>query len=94
MSSVNRRIVQSVIDSIDRFIEGGISLGGLQSALQSGLGALERSPARFTEMIRLAEADLEEIRFTMLLEEQKSAATFLVDSLRAELESGVAREET
>jgi hypothetical protein len=54
------------------------------------LSELDVGTAR--EAVRLAEADVEEIRFTQLLDEQRPAVVFLLDQLREDLttELGVA----
>ena len=46
------------------FIVGELDLDEIQSALQSALGLLENDGSEIVEADRLAEADVEEIRFT------------------------------
>ena len=63
------------------FIVGELDLEEIQSALQSASGLLENDGSEVVEAVRLAEADVEEIRFTRLLEEQRSAVVFRLDQL-------------
>lgn len=45
----------------------------------------ENDGSGIADFVRLAEADLEEIQFTALLDEQRPAAIFRLDALRATL---------
>lgn len=53
--------------------------------LQSALAALENDGTAVVEVVRLAEADVEEIRFTRLLEEQRAAIILRLEELRSVL---------
>ena len=63
------------------FIVGELDLDEIQSALQSAFGLLENDGSEVAEAVRLAEADVEEIRFTRVLDEQRSAVVFRLDQL-------------
>lgn len=83
MSAGNEAVLQALLDALDEFTRGRLSMEDVQRRLQSSLDLLERGAAGLHDDVRLAEADLEEIRFTMLLDEQRSAAVFRLDPLRA-----------
>jgi hypothetical protein len=83
MNEQNGRIIRRLVDSVDAFIRGGIDLEDIQARLQSAEGLLERDSSAVIRAIHLAEADLESIRFTLLLDEQRPAAVFRLDELRA-----------
>jgi hypothetical protein len=68
--------------AIDDFRAGGLDLDGIQAALQIAVPLLAGEAAR---AVRLAEADLEEIRHTRLLAEQRPAALHRLEELRAAL---------
>jgi hypothetical protein len=82
MNGANRRVLESLLESLDEFLRGGMSVEEVQQSLQSTLELLEREAGDLSESIRLAEADLEEIRFTMLLDEQRPAAVVCLDPIR------------
>ena len=77
----NRDLLGGLRASVQGFIVGELDLDEIQSALQSALGLLENDGSEVVEAVRLAEADVEEIRFTRLLEEQRSAVVFRLDQL-------------
>lgn len=85
MTAHNRSIVQKVINDLDKFMVGDMDFDGIQASLQSAMSLLEREDDSVERVLRLAEADIEEIRFTMLQAEQRPAAVFRLDELRAEL---------
>jgi hypothetical protein len=85
MNAHNREAVTRLIGDIDRFTGGEIRLDEMQSQLQAALTLFERDGSTARESVRLAEADVEEIRFTMLLDEQRPAAVFRLDQLREAL---------
>jgi hypothetical protein len=93
MSKSNPDLIASVMRFIDQFVAGLVGVEEVQTKLQTTMGLLERGPGNLAAALRLAEADLEEIRFTLLLQEQRPAAIFRLDTLRAELEAGLAKEE-
>jgi hypothetical protein len=89
MTETNRAVVASLLEAIDNFMTGDLGIEEIQGKLQVGVGLLERGSVDLAAPIRLAEADLEEIQFTMLQDEQRPAAVFRLDSLREELESAL-----
>lgn len=82
MTAGNRRTLESLVHAIDEFVAGRSDLEEIQQQLQSSELLLERGSMNCAEDIRLAEADLEEIRFARILGEQRSAAVFRLDALR------------
>ena len=81
----NRALLGGFRASVQGFIVGELDLNEIQSALQSTLGLLENDGSGVVEAVRLAEADVEEIRFTRVLEEQRSAVVFRLDQLVMQL---------
>jgi len=77
----NRDVLGGLRASVQEFIVGELDLEEIQSALQSALGLLENDRSEVVEAVRLAEADVEEILFTRLLDEQRSAVVFRLDQL-------------
>lgn len=77
----NEVILARLRDAVARFGSGGLDLDGIQSQLQQALGLLERDGSGIADLVRGAEADVEEIRFTQLLDEQVSAVIFRLDKL-------------
>jgi len=72
-------------NAIAEFSSGELDLGAVQAQLQQALGPLESDGAGVADLVRGAEADVEEIRFTRLLEEQLPAVTCRLDNLYREL---------
>lgn len=87
LGDYNRTIVDRVRISAAAFASGEIGMDDVQAALQSSAGLLENDGSGAAELVRLAEADIEEIRFTRLLDEQRPAVTFRLDALLATLQS-------
>jgi hypothetical protein len=85
MNANNRGVTTHLIREIDRFTSGEVEIGEMQSQLQAALTLFERDDSTALETVRLAEADVEEIQFTMLLDEQRPAAVFRLDQLRQAL---------
>ncbi len=77
----NRALLSGLRASVQEFIVGELDLDEIQSALQSAFGLLENDGSEVAEAVRLAEADVEEIRFTRVLDEQRSAVVFRLDQL-------------
>jgi hypothetical protein len=77
----NRNVLGGLRASVQWFIVGELDLDEIQSALQSALGLLENDGSEVVEAVRLAEANVEEIRFTLLLDEQRPAMVFRLDQL-------------
>lgn len=82
MTKVNRSVLQVTVRAIDAFINDEMSIADMQAQLQNSFSFLERGSDVLAEEIRLAEADLEEIQFTMLLDEQRPNAIFRLERLR------------
>jgi hypothetical protein len=81
LSDYNQRVLDRLRESFSAFVAGKLDLDEIQAALQSTLGLLENDRSGVAELVRLAEADVEEIRFTRLLDEQRPAVIFRVDEL-------------
>lgn len=81
----NRTILRRLCNSINLFASGDLGLEEIHSMLQSALAALENDGTAVVEVVRLAEADVEEIRFTRLLEEQRAAIILRLEELRSVL---------
>jgi hypothetical protein len=90
MNPYNRTLTEDVIDAIDRFVAGELSIADVQGRLQSAAQLFENEPASPSHAIRVTEADLEEIQFARLLDEQRPAAAFRLDELRALLADALA----
>lgn len=84
-STGNQSVLDRLRESIGTFIAADGDLDQVQAALQSAMALLENDGSGVGEAVRLAEAVVEEIRFTRLLEEQRPAVTFRLDELLAEL---------
>ncbi|MFV0460769.1 MAG: hypothetical protein ACK5MT_18595 [Actinomycetales bacterium] len=80
-SAYNRTVLDRVRTSAAAFASGDIEMDDVQAVLQSTAGLLENDGSGAAELVRLAEADIEEIRFTRLLDEQLPAVTFRLDAL-------------
>lgn len=84
-SEYNERVIARLYESVAAFASGDLRLDQVQSALSSACSLLENDGTRAGDMIRLAEADIEAIRFARLLDEQRAAATARLDRLVKEL---------
>ena len=78
-SAHNEEVLERVRRSVSEFVAGELDLDGIQVALQSAMPLLERDGTGADAVVRAAEADIEEIRFTRLLDEQRPAAVFRLD---------------
>lgn len=85
-SSHNDQIVQRLRGAVELFTRQDLDLDGVQAALQSALSLIERDGTATAEVIRQAEADVEEVRFTRLRDEQRPAVVFRLDRMLEELE--------
>lgn len=81
----NRQVSDRLRASIAEFTAGQLDLDEIQSALQSAISLFENDGSGIVNQLRLTEADIEEIRFTRLLNEQRAAVIFRLDDLAAEL---------
>jgi hypothetical protein len=84
-SEYNRHLLGRLRASVQEFIAGELDVDQIQSALQSALGLLENDGSGVADAVRLAEADVEELRFTRLLDEQRPALVFRLDEMLAAL---------
>jgi hypothetical protein len=81
VSEFNRGVLARLRDSIAAFVGGELDLDEIQSALQSTFSILENDGTGVADAVRLAEADVEVIRFTRLLGEQRPAVVLRLDEL-------------
>lgn len=81
VSTHNAQVLDRLRVAISAFEAGNLDLEAIQSVLQSTLSLLENDGSGAAEVVRLAEADVEEIRFTRLLDEQRPAVVFRLDKL-------------
>lgn len=72
----NRSIVEKLRRSVTAFVAGTRDLDEIQAALESVMHLCEDDGTGIADAVRRAEADIEEIRFTRLRGEQRSAVTF------------------
>ena len=80
-SDYNRTVLERVRTCTSAFASGDFEIEDVQAVLQSSAALLENDGSGAAEAVRLAEADLEEIRFTRLLAEQRPAVTSRLDAL-------------
>lgn len=84
-SVYNQEIIDRLRAAIVAFQSGAADLDGVQSSLQSALSLLENDGSGVADLVRRAEADVEEIRFTRLLDEQHPEVVFRLDELLGKL---------
>lgn len=85
MNAYNSSVAARLSTAIHDFEAGLLSITEVQSALQSAIPLFENDGSGIADSVRLAEADLEEIQFTVPLDDQRPAAIFRLDDLRAPL---------
>lgn len=85
-STSNEQLVERLRETVAQFQAGRLDLDELQAALQSAMSLAENDGSNTRDVIRGAEADVEEIRFTRLLDEQRPAIVFLLDELLTSLD--------
>lgn len=85
MNVYNSGVAARLSTAIQDYEAGLLSLAEVHSTLQSAITLFENDGSGVADFVRLAEADLEEIQFTVLLDEQHPAAVFRLDELRATL---------
>lgn len=83
MNAHNSAVAQDVVTAIAKFEARTCTLDEVQAALQSAVSLFENDGSDIAQKVRLAEADLEEVQFAILRDEQRSAAIFRLDALRA-----------
>jgi exonuclease VII small subunit len=77
----NEVVLSRLRAAIAALSSGELDLDAVQAQLQQALGLLESDGTGVADLVRGAEADVEEIRFTRLLEEQLPAVIFRLDAL-------------
>lgn len=86
MNDYNAGVVRRVLTAIAGLEAGTIALGDAQSALQIAIPLFENDGSGVGDAVDSAEADLELIQFTTLLEEQRPAAILRLSELRTAIE--------
>lgn len=86
MNDYNTTVARDVLDAIAGLEDGTLTLAEAQAVLQSAIPRFENDGSGIDVAVRLAEADLEEVQFTILLDEQRPAAIFRLDELRTAIE--------
>lgn len=87
---MSRSILEDALQAIDSFVGGLGDIAELQSRLEADASALDRS---FNDVIRelhSLDADLEEIRFARLRDEQRPAAILRLDPVRKSVVAALA----
>lgn len=87
MNEYNIGIAARVETAAREFEIGTLTLDEVQGTLASAASLFENDGSGVSELVRLVEADLELIKFGMLLEDQRPAAIFRLDELRTALHS-------
>ncbi|MET3904929.1 hypothetical protein [Paenarthrobacter sp. 4246] len=87
MNSYNAKVVARVSKAIQDVEDGLVSLDEVQTMLGSAASLFENDGTGLSELARTAEADIELIQFTMLQEEHRPAAIWMLDGLRTAMES-------
>lgn len=85
LNKYNEERVARLLALVESFDGSVGELDGLQAQLQSEVSLLENDGSGVAELVRLAEADVEEIRFTRLLEDQGAAAVLRMRRLATDL---------
>jgi len=86
MNEYNATVAEGVLAAIAELEAGTRTLGEVQAILRSAIPRFENDGSGVADAVRLAEADLEEIQFATLLDEQVPAAIFRLDDLRTAIE--------
>ena len=87
MNDHNHRVVETLRARVAAFVAGELDLVEIQFALQSCYALLENDGSEVRRLVRRAEAEVEQIRFTQLLDEQRPAVVFQLDELLGALEA-------
>jgi len=87
---MSRPILKDLLLAIDSFVNGLCSIADLQSRLEADASALNRSFEYVIRELRILDSDLEEIRFGMLRDEQRSAAVLRLDPVRESVVAALA----
>lgn len=84
-----RRVLAPTLMTLAAYQRGEASLADVQSAVDSAASVLESPDAELSAAMRQAEADIESIRFTVAEDEQRAAASQVLDPLEAQIESAL-----
>ena len=68
-----RKITAPVLETLNGFDRGSVSVADIQVAVAAAAQALDNSNARLIELLNLLEEDLEEIRFATPVEQHPAA---------------------
>jgi hypothetical protein len=90
---MSRQILMAINSAIDSFVAGHSDIADLQAQLEANSSALDRSHEPLNSELRSLDADLEEIQFTMLKDEQRPAAIFRLDRVKEAVASALERSE-
>ncbi|WP_100348313.1 hypothetical protein [Luteimicrobium subarcticum] len=82
MNEYNSKVSSDVLAAISGLEIGSRSIGDVQAVLQSAIPQFENDGSEVADAVRLAEADIEEIQFTTLRDEQLGAVIFRLRDLR------------
>lgn len=88
-NSYNTRLVTHLLDAIGDFDAGKVSINEIHVKLQSVLPLVENDGSGIIDALRSAEVSIEDIRFTVLEDEQHSAMSFRLNELRVAIEAVV-----
>jgi hypothetical protein len=91
MSGAPRGILLALLRAINDLDAGRSSIAEVQQRLEANASALDNSAGELVQALRAVDADLEEIQFTMLLDEQHPAAVFRLDPIRAMVAAELSR---
>ncbi|NUP74065.1 MAG: hypothetical protein HOQ07_05360 [Sinomonas sp.] len=83
MSDINTTVIKGLLTTIRGYESRSTTLEEVQAALQSAIPLLENDASGVAEAVRQAEADIEEIQYAVLLDEQRPAAILRLDEFRA-----------
>jgi ABC-type phosphate transport system auxiliary subunit len=90
---MSRQILAAISSAIDDFISRKSDIADLQAQLEAQSSALDRSYEPLNSELRSLDADLEEIQFTMLQDEQRPAAVFRLEPVKEAVASALERAE-
>jgi hypothetical protein len=83
VNEANKKVLTSLITSIDTFTRGEMDLEDIQARVRSASTLLERDTPDLSDELRQAENDLERNEFLTPLDEQRPAAVLLLNELRS-----------
>lgn len=86
MNEHNTALAGRLLRDILAFDSGDSTIDAVHSQVQSSVAVFDNDGSGVASLVRLAEADIEEIRFTMIDVEQREAVRVRLQELREELE--------